>query len=257
MNIMMKAIRVDCFQASANYRKPTSFLMKETYPLPPYSTVLGMIHSACGFFKNSPLQSIKLSIQGTNQGTISDLYTRYSFDNGVKYDKTRHQLRVKDNGAEYGVFKGIAHTELVCQNQMIIHIVPSAEDFEIVLQGLTHPKRYLSLGRYEDILDVQKIEVVDLMESEEEIMPQNNIYVPIFEDKQFYGNELERVIDLEGISGTEYLLNKEYEITKEGIRRWKQDGGRIRVKYVQAENDYFENVLVDVSQTEKLMVAFA
>ena len=73
---MMKAIRLHCFQNLANYKKPSSFIIKETYPLPPYSTVIGMIHAACGFKR---YHGMKLSIQGTNQGTISELYTRYSF----------------------------------------------------------------------------------------------------------------------------------------------------------------------------------
>ena len=41
----MRAIRIQCFQNLVNYRKPTSFLIKETYPLPPYSTVIGMVKS--------------------------------------------------------------------------------------------------------------------------------------------------------------------------------------------------------------------
>ena len=40
---MMKAIRLHCFQNLANYKKPSSFIIKETYPLPPYSTIIGMI----------------------------------------------------------------------------------------------------------------------------------------------------------------------------------------------------------------------
>ena len=49
MNIMERAIRIDCFQNLANYRKPSSFIIKESYPLPPYSTVIGMIHAISGF----------------------------------------------------------------------------------------------------------------------------------------------------------------------------------------------------------------
>ena len=67
---MEKVIRLQCFQNLANYRKPSSFIIKETYPLPPYSTVLGMIHAACGFQEYHPMQ---LSIQGTNKGKISEL----------------------------------------------------------------------------------------------------------------------------------------------------------------------------------------
>ena len=124
---MERAIRLQCFQNLVNYRKPTSFIIKETFPLPPYSTVLGMIHAACGFKEFHPM---KLSIQGTNSGTISELYTRYSF-NGAKYEEGRHQICV-DDGEKYGVFRGIANVELICENHMVIHIIPSDEDFETV-----------------------------------------------------------------------------------------------------------------------------
>ena len=66
---MEKAIRLQCFQNLVNYRKPSSFIIKETFPLPPYSTVLGMIHAACGYTEFHPM---KLCIQGTNCGTVSE-----------------------------------------------------------------------------------------------------------------------------------------------------------------------------------------
>ena len=70
---MEKAIRVQCFQNLVNYRKPSSFIIKETFPIPPYSTVLGMIPEPS---KNQEFQTMKLSIQGTNSGMVSELYTR-------------------------------------------------------------------------------------------------------------------------------------------------------------------------------------
>ena len=99
---MEKAIRVQCFQNLVNYRKPSSLIIKETFPLPPYSTVLGMIHAACGYQEFHPM---KLCIQGTNSGMVSELYTRYSFSSGTKYEEGRHQLCVD---GKYGVFRGIA-----------------------------------------------------------------------------------------------------------------------------------------------------
>ena len=144
MNIMEKAIsraiRLQCYQTLANYRKPSSFIIKETYPLPPYSTVSGMIHAICGF---TELHRLRISIQGCNQGTVSELYTRYSFNAGSKYEAGRHQICVKDNDKEYGVFKGIANVELVCENRMVIHIAPeNDEDFDIIYKSLLAPKKY-------------------------------------------------------------------------------------------------------------------
>ena len=147
MRIMEKAIRLQCFQNLANYRKPSSFIIKETFPLPPYSTVLGMIHAACEFTEFHPM---KLSIQGTNAGTISELYTRYSFSSGSKYEEGRHQICIKDK-ENYGIFKGIANVELVCNNRMVIHIVPGEEDFQKVYESLKNPPKYFRLERYENI----------------------------------------------------------------------------------------------------------
>ena len=98
---------------------------------------------------------MKLCIQGTNSGTVSELYTRYSFSAGTKYEEGRHQICVED-GDKYGIFRGIANVELVCDNDMVIHVIPEEDDFEKVYNSLKYPPRYLSLGRYEDLLDIER-----------------------------------------------------------------------------------------------------
>lgn len=257
----MKVIRVQCFQPLANFRKPTSFLIKETYPLPPYSTVSGMIHAACGFTEYHPM---RLSIQGTNVGTISDLYTRYSFNFGGKFDPARHQLKVPGKTADYGLYKGIAHTELVCENHMVLHILPRPQDFEQVLFGLTTPRRYLSLGRHEDLLDVESVDAVDLGICTEDVSCANDIYIPAAnirseEESLFFdaGNLSEEDVfrlDTQIGQGTVYLLNKEYEVTKKGQRRWKKDGGRVKAYYVP-KGQAVVNTLYDTLHQE--VVSFA
>ena len=91
---MMKAIRLHCFQNLANYKKPSSFIIKETYPLPPYSTVIGMIHAACGFKR---YHRMKLSIQGTNQGMncIQDIL--FHLGQNMKKDDIIYALKMVKN----------------------------------------------------------------------------------------------------------------------------------------------------------------
>lgn len=238
---MERAIRVQCYQTLANYRKPSSFIIKETYPLPPYSTVLGMIHAICGF---TELHSMKISIQGCNQGTVSELYTRYSFNAGGKYEPGRHQICVKDNDKEYGVFKGIANVELVCENSMIIHIVPEKEDFDIVYQSILMPKKYPALGRYEDLLDIQSVDIVNIYQVEE-AEPEMDIYIPV--------NQFD---DIDIRSATTYTLNKEYEITKNGLRRWKKDGGKVKVYYFPKGETVYD-AYVDDYKGRSTVVALA
>ena len=235
---MERAIRIKCFQNLVNYKKPSSFIIKETFPLPPYSTVLGMIHAACGYTEFHPM---KLCIQGTNSGTISELYTRYSFSAGTKYEEGRHQICIED-GEKYGIFRGIANVELVCDNDMVIHVIPEEEDFEKVYNSLKYPPRYLSLGRYEDLLDIERVDIVNIHQ-EDEVEIKRDMYIPVS-----YG------IELGDRRGTIYNLTKEYEITKQGLRRWKKENGRVKAYYCSGGVVIDEGAYVDDFEKDAALI---
>ena len=235
---MERAIRIKCFQNLVNYKKPSSFIIKETFPLPPYSTVLGMIHAACGYTEFHPM---KLCIQGTNSGTVSELYTRYSFSAGTKYEEGRHQICVED-GEKYGIFRGIANVELVCDNDMVIHVIPEEEDFEKVYNSLKYPPRYLSLGRYEDLLDIERVDIVNIHQ-EDEVEIKRDMYIPVS-----YG------IELGDRRGTIYNLTKEYEITKQGLRRWKKENGRVKAYYCSGGVVIDEGAYVDDFEKDAALI---
>ena len=235
---MERAIRVKCFQNLVNYKKPSSFIIKETFPLPPYSTVLGMIHAACGYTEFHPM---KLCIQGTNSGTVSELYTRYSFSAGTKYEEGRHQICVED-GERYGIFRGIANVELFCDNDMVIHVIPEEDDFEKVYNSLKYPPRYLSLGRYEDLLDIERVDIVNIHQ-EDEVEIKRDMYIPVS-----YG------IELGDRRGTIYNLTKEYEITKQGLRRWKKENGRVKAYYCSGGVVIDEGAYVDDFEKDAALI---
>ena len=235
---MERAIRVKCFQNLVNYKKPSSFIIKETFPLPPYSTVLGMIHAACGYTEFHPM---KLCIQGTNSGTVSELYTRYSFSAGTKYEEGRHQICV-EYGERYGIFRGIANVELVCDNDMVIHVIPEEDDFEKVYNSLKYPPRYLSLGRYEDLLDIERVDIVNIHQ-EDEVEIKRDMYIPVS-----YG------IELGDRRGTIYNLTKEYEITKQGLRRWKKENGRVKAYYCSGGVVIDEGAYVDDFEKDAALI---
>lgn len=235
---MERAIRIKCFQNLVNYKKPSSFIIKETFPLPPYSTVLGMIHAACDYTEFHPM---KLCIQGTNSGTVSELYTRYSFSAGTKYEEGRHQICVED-GEKYGIFRGIANVELVCDSDMVIHVIPEAEDFERVYNSLKYPPRYLSLGRYEDLLDIERVDIVNIHQ-EDEVEIKRDMYIPVS-----YG------IELGDRRGTIYNLTKEYEITKQGLRRWKKENGRVKAYYCSGGVVIDEGAYVDDFEKDAALI---
>lgn len=232
-----KAIRLEIYQNLVNYKKPTSFQLKESYPLPAPSTVIGMIHFACGFKEYKPMD---VSISGEYKSKVYDLYTRYEFA-GSTFEKDRHQLKLdsKEDGKSYGVTRGVSTTELLVDVNLIIHVIPEDEELlETILNSFRKPKEYISLGRREDLILIKKAEIVELKEKSrlhENIKFKGNYYIPIEEDY------------FENVISTTYNLNKIYEkkkIKKDvEIRTWS----KVKVAYCngQKNNIVKEKILVD------------
>ncbi len=220
------AIRVKLWQDMVNYKKPTSFQLKETYPLPPYSTVIGMIHSLCGF---EEYKEMKISIQGKYFSKVNDLYTRYEFKSGMKYEASRHQLEVDG----YGISRGISTVELLVDVNLIIHIIPEDQDLlEHIKNSFLCPVEYPSLGRREDLAVIEEVKEVEVIEKEltkETGLPTEEwtAYVPLeyIENESVVLDEKNEVIN----TGTKYKLTKNYELINYGtkatpkiFRKWKK-----------------------------------
>lgn len=219
----MKAIKLLLTQDMVNYKKATSSQLKETYPLPPYSTVIGMIHALCGFTEYHPMD---ISIQGKYFSKVNDLYTRYEFNNGMRYDKGRHQIQV----GEYGVGQGVATTELLVDVELLLHIIPEEQELvEVIYEALKVPKEYPSLGRREDLATFETVKIVELnlqvLENDVDLEQGYAAYVPID-----YQDEVD--LDANRVTsfrGTRYFLTKEYELVNVGtakqpkiFRQWKE-----------------------------------
>ena len=68
----MKALRIVLHQDSANYKKEETLDNKMTYPLPPISTIIGALHSACNYKEYHPMD---ISIQGKFESMHKEPYT--------------------------------------------------------------------------------------------------------------------------------------------------------------------------------------
>lgn len=208
----MKGIRVELEQIFASYCIPGSFQLRETYPLPPYSTVIGMVHNACGF---TEYVDMDVSVQGGFASICNEIYKRYEFTPFYKYEppkknRERHQAYYIHNGVKYGITIGIGHIELLTDVHLLLHIVPKDQSMvEKIYQGILYPKEFLSIGRSEDTVRINSVEVVDIIEKtlskKEEL--KNNAYIPL------NYNIMNNI-------GTVYRLNKKYTPTPKGTRRW-------------------------------------
>lgn len=229
----MKSIRLKLKQNLVNYKLPTSFQLKETYPLPPYSTVIGMVHNTCNYIEYKPM---KISVQGKYHSKVNDLATRYEFKNGMTFDASRHQIKV----GEYGISRGVSNVELLSDVELVIHIVPEDENLiEEIFNAFKAPREYISLGRREDLVVVDEVKIVEI--SEERIKDENlridrdyRAYVPveIIDKKKVF---VEGNIDTIQYKGTMYNLTKDYVSVNYGsakspkfFRKWN----KIKVHYV-------------------------
>ena len=211
----MKAVKLKLYQNMVNYKVPTSFQLKESYPLPPYSTVIGMVHSLCDFKEYKPM---KISISGNYFSKVNNLYTRHEFNNS-------------DN-----VIKGPATIELLVDVNLTIHIIPedqSEEFLNMIFEAFKYPREYPSLGRREDIVLIKDVKIVDVekkkLERDLSNREEDFAYIPVnfIQEKLVnYGDKKSGM----NIYGTRYELTKNYTSDNIGtedkpqmIRFWKKE----------------------------------
>lgn len=80
----MEAVRIRLKQRTANYRREETIDNKMTYPLPPFSTVIGAIHNMCGYRE---YHAMDVSIQGKYGGLKKKVYTDHCFLNSLQNDR--------------------------------------------------------------------------------------------------------------------------------------------------------------------------
>lgn len=208
----MNALRLKLYQQTACYKKPYAFKVAETYPLPPHSTVKGMVHAILEANELIPMQ---ISIQGNYDTLVTDYQTHYFF----KTEKTDEFALTVDGLGIDRELKDITtmpiYSHMLYNVNLLIHIHAAEDVLERLGQRIHEGNVHLSLGRWEDLVRVDACERVELAEAQEDLILEQNAFVP-----------------REMLSGAEhfpYKLNWTYRIM-DGVRIWD----KLQVGYVQA-----------------------
>lgn len=80
----MKAIRIKAYQNHANYRKEETTTNKMTYPLPPFSTIIGAIHNACNW---DTYHSLSIGVIGKFSSIENRAYKNNSYLDNTMDDR--------------------------------------------------------------------------------------------------------------------------------------------------------------------------
>ncbi|HZK18626.1 MAG TPA: type I-B CRISPR-associated protein Cas5b [Clostridia bacterium] len=216
----MKALRICLYQETACYKKPFAFKVGETYPLPPYSTVKGWLHTV---LKAKSLIPMQISIQGYHESKILDYQTHYFFK---KYNSKELPIILDGLPGASCQFEDITqmpiYVHLLYNVSLLIHVVGEDDVLQQIKNQLDASDIHPSLGRWEDLARVDECRFVKLQKSESMRAIANDVYVPL------------DVLD-EYVNRIPYRLNWTYEI-KNGVRTWNT----VDVGYVSKGEEFEE-----------------
>ncbi|WP_027416711.1 type I-B CRISPR-associated protein Cas5b [Aneurinibacillus terranovensis] len=208
----MKALRLKLYQQTACYKKPFAFKVSETYPLPPYSTVKGMLHAV---LEATSLIPMKISIQGRYDTLATDYQTHYFFKKDItdEFALTVDGLGIEREMKDVTTMPIYMH--MLYDVELLIHVQAEAEILLELERKINATTTHLSLGRWEDLVRVDECEIVKLAQCQDEPLLKYDTYVPM----NFISTE----------THFPYKLNWTYRVVK-GVRVWD----KIHVGYVLA-----------------------
>ena len=90
---IMKALRIKLTQSMASYTREETVNNRMTYPLPQYSTIIGALHSACGY---NSYHEMNISVQGKYSSMQKETYTNHTLLNKIEDDRTGNLIWLAD-----------------------------------------------------------------------------------------------------------------------------------------------------------------
>ena len=177
-----KTLFIELFQPFAQYRNPFTFYYAQTYPLPPKSTIIGMLQNACDDWYGNRYGmenwwDFKVSVHGGFESVFWNYQNLIKGDvelggDGKLWNQNEDQ---KQKLPLYGECK-TAQRSPVHQQEMFnghLYIFIRGEQkleklLDTIHNALVSPRKVLSLGRSEDVVFIREVK---------EVKPQDTIEI--------------------------------------------------------------------------------
>lgn len=164
-----KTIYIELFQPFAQYRNPFTFYYAQTYPLPPKSTIVGMLQSATGDWYGHKYGvdnwwKLKVSVHGG----FESLFWNYQqlIKGYVEFKKLKDKfVLINQNLPLYN--DGIksqrtpVYQQELFNGHLNIFIRGNEEILEAIKEAISKPKKVLYLGRSEDVVFIRKVSFIE------------------------------------------------------------------------------------------------
>lgn len=159
-----KTLYIEIFQPYAQYRNPFTFYYAQSFPLPPKSTVIGMLQNATNRFYDEEFWKLRLSIHGG----FESVYWNYQqlIKGYPKIEIKGNKLLVVNQGLPlYNEGKKAqrtpVHQQELFNGHLYIFIRGKEDLIKEIYSALEKPKKVLSLGRSEDIVFFRSLMLFD------------------------------------------------------------------------------------------------
>jgi CRISPR-associated protein Cas5t len=153
----MQTLKVKLYQEVAVYRNPITMEVIESFPLPPPSTVLGLVQSLLA--EREPIPHLNVSIQG-NYGAL--------------YRDYQHYIKGSQTDRRYPIVVHNLHDV-----HLVLHFSSDDETIARMLRVFCDPPYYPYLGRAEDLLLIEEVRLCEVQEQNKEygLLPDKNAYI--------------------------------------------------------------------------------
>jgi len=183
----MKALIIKIYQPTAHYRMPFTYQRRHTYPIPPYSTVIGFLCNMLGIDyqgnkQYKKLRECKLSISGYFEQKLTEYIWFRNFSK-KSHEKYFGSTEAREKNGEINHIGGQSPMRIDVLENMRLNIhIAGDEAFLVELEDyLRNPGNRLEtvhLGRAEDWLVFESIQKVDLFLSEKDKNYNHFFWIP-------------------------------------------------------------------------------
>ncbi|MDI1471660.1 type I-B CRISPR-associated protein Cas5b [Thermodesulfovibrio sp. 1176] len=255
-----QVLKIKIHQPSAHYRIPFSYQRRFTYPIPPYSTIKGLICNLMGIRDEgderlTKIKGLSLAIYGRYESLIKEYIWFRNLSKNSHVDKFHSVTnRTIDNIPQHPGGQMPVTVDVLQDVNLIIYIYHPEENFlKSIKKAFEDPSERLSpihLGRSEDWLVFQEIKSVELIQKSA-MSIKYFAWIPAKEyvDKNFIDGDYDNFFD--GLNGNIFRLPTFYKITDTNQRVFEE---YVTVKLYEGES--FKKMKFYVDSNENIPVIF-
>ena len=155
-----KTLYIELFQPFAQYRNPFTFYYAQSYPLPPRSTVIGMLQNATEGYYNTEFWDLKVSIHGGFETVFWNYQNLIKGDVEIGTNCGKIELRNQKRPLYGRVLKSQrtpVYQQELFNGRLFLFIRGKSDLIDKIEKAFKSPKKILSLGRSEDIIFIKDV----------------------------------------------------------------------------------------------------